>query len=318
MTTADLHEIAPNLVVIEGHRPHAVWEDPDLATIAVYRGERTLYLLDTGVGPEQRAALLRVAERLGDGAEEVLLLNSHGHMDHFGNNDVLAEIPAATPAPDAERGPARARLRGVLRPDVPPRRALRRLPGRAVARPGRDRVDPPCRRGRPGPDRRGRRRPRQTHRGAGHHPGDRAVHPVVARRHARADLPDAVPQRGDHGGLRGSRPGRYRPDRRHRLERLVPQRRRGERAAVRRSLRGRGRLPRPRPPLPHDGRRDHLHPDLGRQRPAQRGGHGAARAGDDGRGRPGRAGRRTPPAAAGSRRRGAGRAARRRRGRCRA
>lgn len=90
MTTGDLHEIAPNLVVIEGHHPHAMWEDPDLPTIAAYRGERTLYLFDTGAGPEQRAALLRVAEQLG-GAEEVLLLNSHGHMDHLGNNDVLAE-----------------------------------------------------------------------------------------------------------------------------------------------------------------------------------------------------------------------------------
>jgi glyoxylase-like metal-dependent hydrolase (beta-lactamase superfamily II) len=78
--------------VIEGHHPHAVWEDPDLPTITVYRGERTLYLLHTGVGPDQRAALLRVAEQLG-GAEEVLLLNSHGHVDHLGN-DVLAGIPA--------------------------------------------------------------------------------------------------------------------------------------------------------------------------------------------------------------------------------
>ena len=94
MTTADLHEIAPNLVVIEGHHPHAMWEDPDLPTIAAYRGADTLYLFDTGVGPEQRAALLRVAERLG-GEAEVLLLNSHGHMDHLGNNDVLAEIPTA-------------------------------------------------------------------------------------------------------------------------------------------------------------------------------------------------------------------------------
>ena len=42
MTTGDLHEIAPNLVVIEGHHPHAMWEDPDLPTIAAYRGERTL------------------------------------------------------------------------------------------------------------------------------------------------------------------------------------------------------------------------------------------------------------------------------------
>lgn len=94
MTTADLHEIAPNLLLVEGHHPHSMLEDPDLPTIAVYRGARTLYLLDTGAGPEQRAALLRAAAQLG-GAEEVLLLNSHGHLDHLGNNDVLAEIPAA-------------------------------------------------------------------------------------------------------------------------------------------------------------------------------------------------------------------------------
>jgi glyoxylase-like metal-dependent hydrolase (beta-lactamase superfamily II) len=122
MTTGDLHEIAPNLVVIEGHHPHAVWEDPDLASIAVYRGERTLYLLDTGVGPDQRAALLRVADQLG-GAEEVLLLNSHGHMDHLGNNDVLAGIPAvrrrhlipraARPALDFEAFFGRMYHRGV-------------------------------------------------------------------------------------------------------------------------------------------------------------------------------------------------------------
>ena len=131
MTTGDLHEIAPNLVVIEGHHPHAMWEDPDLPTIAAYRGERTLYLFDTGVGPEQRAALLRVAEQLG-GAEEVLLLNSHGHVDHLGNNDVLAEIPAARRRhlfPRAAR-PA-LDFEAFFGRHVPPRCALLRLPDRA-------------------------------------------------------------------------------------------------------------------------------------------------------------------------------------------
>ena len=52
MATGDLHEIAPNLIAIEGHHPHAMWEDPDLPTIAVYRGARTLYLLDTNL-PER-------------------------------------------------------------------------------------------------------------------------------------------------------------------------------------------------------------------------------------------------------------------------
>jgi glyoxylase-like metal-dependent hydrolase (beta-lactamase superfamily II) len=93
MADADIHEIAANLCVIEGHHPRRMWEDPDIPTIAIYKGASTLYVLDTGVGPLQRKAILDVAEKYGP-IDEALILNSHGHVDHLGNNDVLDDIRA--------------------------------------------------------------------------------------------------------------------------------------------------------------------------------------------------------------------------------
>lgn len=82
---ADIHEITPNLCVVEGHHPRRMWEDPDIPTIAVYKGLSTLYLLDTGVGPWQRKSILDVAEKYGP-AHEVLVLTCHGHIDHLGSD----------------------------------------------------------------------------------------------------------------------------------------------------------------------------------------------------------------------------------------
>jgi glyoxylase-like metal-dependent hydrolase (beta-lactamase superfamily II) len=91
----DIHSLASNLVVIEGRHPTLLWEACDVPSIVVYRASQTLYVLDTGVGPEQRAVLKAQIGALGQGAEEIVLVNSHGHFDHLGNNDLLqqAAIP---------------------------------------------------------------------------------------------------------------------------------------------------------------------------------------------------------------------------------
>ncbi len=103
----DIHSIASNLVVIEGRHPTVLWEACDVPSIVVYRASKTLYVLDTGVGPEQRAVLAAQIAALGKGAEEIVLVNSHGHFDHLGNNDLLqlAAIPKKT-AFDFKRGRA--------------------------------------------------------------------------------------------------------------------------------------------------------------------------------------------------------------------
>ncbi len=91
----DIHSLASNLVVIEGRHPTLLWEACDVPSIVVYRASKTLYVLDTGVGPEQRAVLEAQIASLGQGAEEIVLVNSHGHFDHLGNNDLVqrAAIP---------------------------------------------------------------------------------------------------------------------------------------------------------------------------------------------------------------------------------
>jgi glyoxylase-like metal-dependent hydrolase (beta-lactamase superfamily II) len=91
----DIHSLASNLVVIEGRHPTLLWEACDVPSIVVYRAARTLYVLDTGVGPEQRTVLESQIASLGQGAEEIVLVNSHGHFDHLGNNDLVqrASIP---------------------------------------------------------------------------------------------------------------------------------------------------------------------------------------------------------------------------------
>jgi glyoxylase-like metal-dependent hydrolase (beta-lactamase superfamily II) len=91
----DVHSIAANLVVIEGRHPTLLWEACDVPSIVVYRGPKTLYVLDTGVGPEQRAVLETQMTALGQGAEELVLINSHGHFDHLGNNDLLQQSAIA-------------------------------------------------------------------------------------------------------------------------------------------------------------------------------------------------------------------------------
>src|SRR6516162_7209028 len=95
MTTGTIHQLADHLFVIEGHHPHSLWEDPDIPSIVVYGRGTRLYQLDTGVGEEQRTAIREVAARMGR-VDEVILLNSHGHLDHMGNNDVAQELGASS------------------------------------------------------------------------------------------------------------------------------------------------------------------------------------------------------------------------------
>ena len=106
----DIHALAPNLVVIEGRHLTLLWEACDVPSIVVYRGTKTLYVLDTGVGPEQRAALEAQVAKHGEGAEEIVLVNSHGHFDHLGNNDLLQRSAISRKRHLISRIPRRTRI----------------------------------------------------------------------------------------------------------------------------------------------------------------------------------------------------------------
>jgi glyoxylase-like metal-dependent hydrolase (beta-lactamase superfamily II) len=92
---AEIHELHPGLYLIEGRHPESMWQDVNVPNIAVVHAGDTLYLLDTGIGPEQKQAVLDLVGRLQGQFTQLVLLNSHGHADHTGNNDVLGVTEAS-------------------------------------------------------------------------------------------------------------------------------------------------------------------------------------------------------------------------------
>jgi glyoxylase-like metal-dependent hydrolase (beta-lactamase superfamily II) len=78
----DIVQLANNLWLIVGDGPK------DVPNIILYRVEDRMYLLDSGARPTMRASIVKVLEEVGP-MQSFTLLNSHGHADHVGNNDVI-------------------------------------------------------------------------------------------------------------------------------------------------------------------------------------------------------------------------------------
>jgi glyoxylase-like metal-dependent hydrolase (beta-lactamase superfamily II) len=91
----DVVEMAKGLWLVEGEMPENNDRYPDVANAVVYRREDRLYVIDTGVGPVVRASLSRLLHENGP-VGEFVLLNSHGHLDHVCNNDLIRAVPAGT------------------------------------------------------------------------------------------------------------------------------------------------------------------------------------------------------------------------------
>lgn len=79
--------LADNLWMVTGNL-HA-----DVPNALVYHKDDRLYLMDSGAGATFRAGLRRVLDDVGP-VPSFTLLNSHGHADHIGNNDVIDLIQA--------------------------------------------------------------------------------------------------------------------------------------------------------------------------------------------------------------------------------
>lgn len=102
----DLIEIDDRTVLVLGQGLDLGRGQPDVANALVHRSGDTLVLVDTGVTEAFRAALLRAAARVGPWSR-ALVLTTHGHLDHVGNNDLAdgLAVPAEhyVPAPDVDQ-----------------------------------------------------------------------------------------------------------------------------------------------------------------------------------------------------------------------
>lgn len=102
----DLIEIDDRTVLVLGQELDLAHDQPDVANALVHRAGDTLVLVDTGVTPAFRAALRAAADRVGPWSR-ALLLTTHGHPDHVGNNDLADELGVPVehyvPAPDLDQ-----------------------------------------------------------------------------------------------------------------------------------------------------------------------------------------------------------------------
>src|SRR5215217_7296883 len=83
----DVVRLANNLWVVIGDMP------ADVPNALVYRKVNHLYLMDSGAGSTIRASILKALHDAGS-VQSFTLLNSHGHPDHVGNNDLIHQAQA--------------------------------------------------------------------------------------------------------------------------------------------------------------------------------------------------------------------------------
>lgn len=87
----DLIEIDDQTVLVLGQELDLEHDQPDVANALVHRVGDTLVLVDTGVTAAFRAALREATDRVGPWSR-ALVLTTHGHPDHVGNNDLADEL----------------------------------------------------------------------------------------------------------------------------------------------------------------------------------------------------------------------------------
>ncbi|KPI33666.1 beta-lactamase domain protein [Actinobacteria bacterium OV450] len=87
----DLIEIDDRTVLVLGQELDVEHGRPDVANALVHRVADTVVFVDTGVTTVFRAAVRAAADRVGPWSR-ALLLTTHGHVDHVGNNDLADEL----------------------------------------------------------------------------------------------------------------------------------------------------------------------------------------------------------------------------------
>ncbi|UXY33135.1 MBL fold metallo-hydrolase [Streptomyces sp. HUAS TT20] len=87
----DLIEIDDQTVLVLGQELHVEHDQPDVANALLHRVGDTLVIVDTGATEAFRVALREAADRLGYWSR-ALVLTTHGHPDHVGNNDLADEL----------------------------------------------------------------------------------------------------------------------------------------------------------------------------------------------------------------------------------
>ena len=86
--------VAPSTLMILGRALDVARGQADIGNAILYRRGETLYIIDTGATTSFRPFLRRAIHRLQP-FRNVVLINSHGHPDHTGNNSIVTKVAGA-------------------------------------------------------------------------------------------------------------------------------------------------------------------------------------------------------------------------------
>lgn len=90
----DVVRVAPSTLMIVGRELNPAKGEADIANVILYRAGDTLYVIDSGATPSFRPFLRKAISRMRP-FRNLVLINTHGHPDHIGNNDLVMATPAA-------------------------------------------------------------------------------------------------------------------------------------------------------------------------------------------------------------------------------
>ncbi len=83
--------IDPRTVLIIGQELDVAHRQPDVGNVVLHRVDHTLFMIDTGVTAAFRQSLLDAIDHVGPWSR-LVVLTTHGHLDHVGNNDLADQL----------------------------------------------------------------------------------------------------------------------------------------------------------------------------------------------------------------------------------
>ncbi|MHC1560152.1 MBL fold metallo-hydrolase [Actinomycetospora sp. C-140] len=93
MPLGDTVRVDDRTLLVTGQELDVAHEQPDVGNALVHRTGEYLVLVDTGVTTAFRDAVRRAVDQVGPWSR-LLLITTHGHTDHVGNNDLVDELAA--------------------------------------------------------------------------------------------------------------------------------------------------------------------------------------------------------------------------------
>ena len=106
MALGTIIQIDDRTVLVTGQELNVGKGQPDVGNALLHRVDDTLFLVDTGVTTSFRESLTRAIDQVGPW-QKLILLTTHGHVDHVGNNDLPDEWAADRGITVAHYVPAR-------------------------------------------------------------------------------------------------------------------------------------------------------------------------------------------------------------------